>query len=123
MVVRGVWVVWVYCLIYLICLRGPGCACVLVVHFALPCPAVELRGKTDHGGGSSSRAPRGPPSALRFLGLPLSEFDIQNFQKQMALVARHKNFKWYPLQHPALNCHLREDRDSMPLPELAYSFT
>ena len=43
-------------------------------------------------------------TVLQFLGLSLSIF----------LVVRHKNFKWYPLQCPSLNCHLRGDRDGMP---------
>ena len=33
------------------CLRAGGSV------FALPCPAARLHGKTDHGGGSGSRAP------------------------------------------------------------------
>ena len=49
-------------------------------------------------------------TVLRYSGLPLSEFNVHNFQEQMALATRHRNFKWYPLQRPALNCHLREDR-------------
>ena len=69
---------------------GPGYTCALFYSFCATLPSSKLRGKTDHGGGSGSRAPRIYVSASR----------ISAFVTWVFFSTLSSGFVWMVLSYP-----------------------